>query len=325
MISLRFDVVNSGQAPLGVSFVLPDSQWTVEPEQIENLLPGNQGRVTVHLKASGAGPFRKLLQIVSNDPGGDIVVELVGLVAVPERVFFDFDLGAGNQNLGLAEAGRNEALSVELYVADLPSVQALSVLLDFDAEYLTFVPNSWRAGTFIGDGIIIQEADPIAPGQVLVSVGTFGGNGGGGDGFLGALTFQTPNVLSDDQDGQEAAVRAVKMLFLRIDGEKDSLQILSEARIRLARNDVWPDLDGNGKVDFSDFLIFMGAFKQDKTSPGWAQELPTHPFPRTPYNRFDVDKDGRIGFFDFVTYAQDYRKAVEDEAQESARGNTDSP
>ena len=61
----------------------------------------------------------------------------------------------------------------------------------------------------------------------------------------------------------------------------------------------------------------MGGVKQDNTSPGWDAELPEIPYPRTPYNRFDVDKDGRIGFFDFVTYAQDYRNAIRKEFQKA--------
>ena len=58
-----------------------------------------------------------------------------------------------------------------------------------------------------------------------------------------------------------------------------------------------PDFDGNGKVGFSDFVLFAGAYG-------------THSGQANFDSKFDLDGDGRVGFSDFVLFAGAYGKPV---------------
>ena len=58
-----------------------------------------------------------------------------------------------------------------------------------------------------------------------------------------------------------------------------------------------PDFAGNGRVGFSDFVAFAGAYGARE---GQADFNP----------KFDLDGDGRVGFSDFVMFANAYGKPV---------------
>ena len=53
------------------------------------------------------------------------------------------------------------------------------------------------------------------------------------------------------------------------------------------------DFDGDGKVNFTDFLQFVSAFDRDATGE---------------FSRFDLDRDTRIGFSDFLIFASVFGK-----------------
>ena len=53
------------------------------------------------------------------------------------------------------------------------------------------------------------------------------------------------------------------------------------------------DFDGNGSVDFSDFLLFASAFGSVSTDAGFDA-------------RFDVDTDGKVGFTDFILFSEGF-------------------
>ena len=58
-----------------------------------------------------------------------------------------------------------------------------------------------------------------------------------------------------------------------------------------------PDFDGSGVVDFSDFLLFVGAFGSQEGQKKYEA-------------RYDLTGDGAIGFDDFLIFASSFGKAV---------------
>ena len=58
-----------------------------------------------------------------------------------------------------------------------------------------------------------------------------------------------------------------------------------------------PDFDGNGTVDFSDFLIFAGGFGKAQGEAGFDARL-------------DFDENGKVDFPDFLQFAQRFGKRV---------------
>ena len=55
------------------------------------------------------------------------------------------------------------------------------------------------------------------------------------------------------------------------------------------------DFDGDGKVEFSDFIAFAAQFGKTETDPAWERQ-------------FDLDDDGEIGFSDFLAFATNFGK-----------------
>jgi hypothetical protein len=245
----------------------------------------------------------------SNDPKGSVTVDLNARVAASDRIFLDLDVASLNQNVTVLETGRDKTIEVEVYLANLPPLQALSIDLEYDAELLAFQKDSWILGGYFVGGAAVREEEVLQEGAIRLSGGSVGNQRVASDLPFGRLRFKTPSALPSNDAILEAKINAVQIRFLQENGVRDSLQIQSTASLVFKTKAVWPDLDGDGVVAFSDFLIFIAAFRQNESSPGWFVELPSKPFPYTPYRRFDIDGDGQVGFFDFVTYAQDFKNA----------------
>jgi hypothetical protein len=58
-----------------------------------------------------------------------------------------------------------------------------------------------------------------------------------------------------------------------------------------------PDFDGNGKVEFSDFLLFAAGFGKTQGQAGFDARL-------------DLDGSGKVDFPDFLQFAQQFGKNV---------------
>lgn len=76
-----FTFTNTGDKPLIVSNVVPScgctaSDWTKEP-----VLPGKSGQVKVHYNTAIVNPFKKTIEVFSNDAkNGRIVLNIQGTV-----------------------------------------------------------------------------------------------------------------------------------------------------------------------------------------------------------------------------------------------------
>ena len=118
-----------------------------------------------------------------------------------------------------------------------------------------------------------------------IGAASLGGNATGtGDGFLGSFAFEvsagfaTSSQLTITSLGATLSSDVVKKKNLNI-----VLTLTESAGIA-------GDFDGDGRVGFSDFLGFAGAF--GKKEP-----------------RFDLDGDGTVGFSDFLIFATNFGKS----------------
>lgn len=302
---------NRGRSELRFTVETSDSQLIVNQAAQAGIVlqPGRNFLLPVQFRPADVGVFEGRVLVSSNDLKGEVGIDVFARVASPGVLSLDFDLESGNQHVVLLEAGRDEMVGLELFVEDLPALQALSVDIEYNAQLLKYVPESWRMGGYFVGGGALSEETAIDSGIVRVSGGSIGNQGVDASKSFGFLQFETPSVLPTDETILEGGIEVVKIRFLREDGIRDSLLVQTRARVLFKNQAIWPDLDGNGVVGFSDFLVFMTAFKEDETSPGWHQEISEKPFPLTPFRRFDIDGDGKIGFFDFVTFAQDFKNA----------------
>jgi formylglycine-generating enzyme required for sulfatase activity len=73
-----------------------------------------------------------------------------------------------------------------------------------------------------------------------------------------------------------------------------------------------PDFNGNGTVDFPDFLMFAVGFGKRSGETGFDAVL-------------DLDQSGDVGFADFLTFAQSFGKSVADLGTQPSGGGTEPP
>ena len=118
----------------------------------------------------------------------------------------------------------------------------------------------------------------------------------GGDGSLVYILLPfLPNGLQFDSDTRtlsgtpSKALTATKYTFsaLDVDGDVATLTFTLEVYRPTA------DIDGNGRVNFDDFLSFVGKFGTRRGDAGYDA-------------RYDLDSDGAIGFSDFLIFANSF-------------------
>lgn len=304
-------IENRGRAELQFRVTLPDSQLLVAelPNNQGTLQPGANRLLKIQLRPRTVGAFQSQIILETNDFKGDVGLDVVARVAAPDRISFDFDVSSGNQNLRSIETGRDKTVDLELYLTNLPPLQAMSIDLEYNPEFLSYETDSWKLGGYFVGGVAVSEEAVLADGKLRLSGGSVGNQSVSPDLPFGMLRFSTPPALPLDDTELATQISAIQIKFVRQAGGRDSLQLYTLADVIFKTQAVWPDLDGDGQVVFADFLIFVSAFRKDETSLGWDVELPDKPFPFTPFKRFDIDGDGQVGFFDFVTYAQDFTNA----------------
>jgi len=159
--------------------------------------PGQDLFVRISLNPTRAAIFNGLIRFSSNDPKGDVLVAVQSVVVVPDRVFFDFDATAGNQSLMSLELGRDEEFCVQLFLQNLPPLQAVTVELQYDPDILSFVSDSWTIGGFFSGGVPVFEEELSTLGRVIVSTGAFAHTGISFAEPLGQFKFSTPRVLPE--------------------------------------------------------------------------------------------------------------------------------
>ena len=118
----------------------------------------------------------------------------------------------------------------------------------------------------------------------------------GGDGSLVYILLPfPPNGLQFDSDTRtlsgtpSKALTATEYTFsaLDVDGDVATLTFTLEVYQPTA------DVDGNGRVNFDDFLSFVGKFGTRRGDAGYDA-------------RYDLDSDGAIGFADFLIFANSF-------------------
>lgn len=116
-----------------------------------------------------------------------------------------------------------------------------------------------------------------------------------------AVSPETPSVRLD--------IKPLSMAYLRLTSnqQQTTFNIFTDAEgefraqlIPIPRSGSIapsPDFDGNGRVGFSDFVMFANAYGARSGQTNFDA-------------KFDLDSDGRIGFSDFVLFANAYGKPV---------------
>ena len=204
-------------------------------------------------------------------------------------VVLDADLTAGYQaGRSVLDFKAGDQIALEVYGTGLVGASGYSATLQYDASKLSF--KSFSDGGLIPGftGLKVQSSGSVEIGGASVD-----GVARVNSGRLGVVTFEVLAGVSGSF--------TIKMINGRLvlggtasDFQSDLVISIGSVSSGGTTGKVG-DFDGNGKVEFSDFLSFAQGFGKKKGDAGFNAVL-------------DVDKSGAIDFPDFLLFAQNFGK-----------------
>ena len=222
-------------------------------------------------------------QNVSNDIR---TTKVISFNSTPPPATFSVSLDAnsavGNQGITLLDVATGSVVPIQLFGNDIRGVNGVSARFEYDAAqvgYEGFDP-----------GAILPNAQVLAvpatnPTVIDISVVSFGGQATVDSGMVGSVRFRTTDTFSG------TTLRLVRAEIGRGDQRESITPPDIAVTLMLAQPS--PDFNGDGRVDFGDFValgMHFGASRGDARYEA----------------KYDLDEDGTIGFGDFLIFGSEF-------------------
>ncbi|MDE2887995.1 MAG: fibronectin type III domain-containing protein [Gemmatimonadota bacterium] len=192
----------------------------------------------------------------------------------------DLDHSSGDQSASSLDASPNQVITIQVFGRDLQNADRFSALFEYDATQV--VCEKFAVGDVFPNPLV--ELDSITVVQhnetsvLQVDISSSGKSKTASDNLIGTLRFRTTDAFSSTEIQLARAGLGREGQF-----ETATTPISVALQIPAAPS---PDFDGNGTVDFPDFLAFVsvygtqaGQYKYDA--------------------KYDLNRDGKIAFEDF--------------------------
>ena len=195
----------------------------------------------------------------------------------------DVDSAAGDQSVTSLNTSADQVIAIQIFGTDIQNANGVSVRFEYDASQVTY--DSFDVGSVLPSAQALPEH-----GTTFVEIGivSLGGQATINSGLMGIIRFRTTAAFSG------TAIRLARAELSR-GGQFET--ITPNIRIELQLQVLTPDFDGDGRVGFSDFLLFGSQFGARQGDGRYEA-------------RFDLDSDGAIGFGDFLIFSGDFGKEV---------------
>ena len=200
----------------------------------------------------------------------------------------DVNVAPGDQGVTSLNTSPEQRVSIQVFGRNLQDSRGISVRFEYDASQVVYEAS--ENGDVLPSGQVLEE-NGTNPTFVKVSFASLGSRATVAMGLVGTIHFRTT------ADFTGTTIR-LTLAELGRGGPIERLPL--NVNIELLSGPVAPspDFDGDGRVGFSDFLIFAENFG---TRQGDGQ-----------YDaRTDLDSDGAVGFSDFLIFAEAFGTAVE--------------
>ena len=193
--------------------------------------------------------------------------------------------GSGNQRndrvTSSTVSGRGTTIAIEVFATGVTtSLSGLQLRFDFEESLVTFVKAENSAFTFNlrqPTGTDFAATSPVS----LPS-----------SGFLTRAEFTT----ATDVTGREFSIGLASATLSESSASRDTLTTTSRISFNVSTTST-ADFDGNGMVDFTDFLAFAGQYGA-RRGDGRYQA------------KYDLNGDGAVDFSDFLSFAGRYGSRV---------------
>ena len=195
----------------------------------------------------------------------------------------DVDSAAGDQSVTSLNTSADQVVAIQIFGTDIQNANGVSVRFEYDTSQVTY--DGFDVGSVLPSAQALPEH-----GTTFVEIGivSLGGQATVNNGLMGTIRFRTTAAFSG------TSIRLVRAELSR-GGRFET--ITPNIRIELQLQALTPDFDGDGRVGFSDFLLFVSQFGARQGDGRYEA-------------RFDLDSDGAIGFGDFLIFSGDFGKEV---------------
>ena len=228
----------------------------------------------------------------------------VELLSAPATANFslslDTDGATGDQAVTSLDVSTDQVVAIQIFGTDIQNASGVSVRFEYDASQVTY--DGFDVGSVLPNAQALPEQG-TNPTFVQIGIVSFGGQATANNGLMGTIRFRTTAAFSG------ASIRLVHAELGR-GGQFET--ITPNIRIELQLQALTPDFDGDGRVGFSDFLLFGSQFGARQGDGRYEA-------------RFDLDSDGAIGFGDFLIFGSDFGKEVSSGSGGSGGGSGGSP
>ncbi len=196
----------------------------------------------------------------------------------------DVDGAAGDQAVRSLDISADEVVAIQIFGTGIQNANGLAVRFEYDAAQVVY------DGFDTGDVLPNAQALPEhGTGFVEIGIASLGGQATANSGLVGAVRFRTMAGFSG------TAIRLVRADLSR-SGQFETVNL--DIRIALQFQAVTSDFDGDGMVNFSDFLAFAGQFGARQGDGRYEA-------------KYDLDSDGAIGFGDFLLFSSSFGKETD--------------
>ena len=195
----------------------------------------------------------------------------------------DVDSAAGDQAVTSLNVSADQVVAIQIFGTGIQNANGLAARFEYDASQVVY--EGFDAGEVLPNAQALPEhgANPIF---VEIGIVSLGSQTTANSGLVGTARFRTTAAFSG------TAVRLVRAELSR-SGRFETITLNTSVELKL--QDLTPDFNGDGMVNFADFLAFAGQFGARQGDGRYEA-------------KYDLDSDGAIGFGDFLIFSSSFGK-----------------
>ncbi len=284
--SLEID--NKGNMRLGILRLSSSiSGVSIQPAS-GDIESGANAIFDVLIEPSASGDINGAIDILSTDPDEPSASIPIMGKAFAAEISLDLESGPENKRVHVLKGvGSRDSVTVQLFGADMPTLNGYSVTLQYDPTFIDTNTIAFEPGPLMPNALAVTQ---FTDASMTLSVAATGSSlSEASEGLMGTLSFA---VSENFEHPDSTDINLTNVTFSLGDGTL--LEAVRSGSITLsAAIALVGDFNGDGSVGFADFLQLAQAFGKKSTDAGFD-------------SRLDLDSDGEVGFSDFLLFAANF-------------------
>ena len=207
-------------------------------------------------------------------------------------VSLDVDGAAGDQAITSGNVSADQVVAIQIFGRDIQNAIGLAVRFEYDASQVTY--DDFDVGNVLPNAQALPKQG-TNPTFVEIGIAALGGQATANSGLVGTAHFRTTAAFSG------TAIRLVRAELGR-GGRFETITLNTSVELKLQVLTL--DFNGDGAVNFTDFLTFVGQFGTRQGDGKYEA-------------KYDLDSDGTIGFGDFLIFSSSFVKEAGDGREET--------